>query len=114
MKLNDMKRKHTAIQREGKRMYTRLLEMYEECNELQSMIRGIEKDDYDPIPLIFGGEFYIDEDDDHHPGRARREAGADTAGSKADHRHPESLDPADGRCDRRGSVSANGRRGNAE
>jgi hypothetical protein len=36
--------------------------MSDEINDLRKQIEVIEGEDYDPIPLIFGGDFHIRED----------------------------------------------------
>ncbi|MCF7995593.1 MAG: hypothetical protein K9L88_12215 [Chromatiaceae bacterium] len=65
MKLNDMKRKHNALLIQGQNLYASMLEKYDECVDLQRRIKAAEKEEYDPIPLMFGSGFYIDEADEH-------------------------------------------------
>jgi hypothetical protein len=60
--INDLKRQHNAAMDEGVKLYARIRELHTVCNDLQMQIRDAEGDDYDPIPLIFGDGFWIDED----------------------------------------------------
>ena len=63
-RLNDMKRRHNAIHEEGCEHYNKMMDIYKEMQELREQIKEIEGDDYDPIPLIFGGGFHIHEEDE--------------------------------------------------
>ena len=60
--INDLKRRHNALQEEGRPLLARLEEMRDECYEIQAKLSDAEGDDYDPIPLMFGAGFWIDED----------------------------------------------------
>ena len=64
MKLNDLKRRHNALLKEGQAAYAQMLETHAEVISLQDRIKEIEGDDYDPIPVLFGGGFYIHEEDE--------------------------------------------------
>ena len=63
-RLNDMKRRHNAIHEIGADHYAKMMKIYDEMMELQRRIKEIEGDEYDPIPLIFGGGFHIHEGDE--------------------------------------------------
>lgn len=60
--LNDMKRRHNTLQAEGQALHEKLTEMGEKLVALRKQIEAEEGDDYDPIPLIFGAGFYVDDD----------------------------------------------------
>lgn len=63
-RLNDMKRRHNAIHKEGCEHYKKMMSIYEEMQELRAQINKIEGEDYDLISLIFWGGFDIHEEDD--------------------------------------------------
>lgn len=67
MNLNDLKREHNRLQKKGRKQYAKLIKKTERINALREEIKKIEGDDYDPIPLIFGGDFNIYEDGEHVP-----------------------------------------------
>ncbi len=60
--INDLKKKHNALQTQGQELYARVLELYDQCTEIQRILQKVEGEDYDPIPLIFGDGFWIDPD----------------------------------------------------
>jgi hypothetical protein len=64
MKLNDLKRLHNALLTEGQQKYEEVSAIYKRLIDLQKQIEEIEGENYDPIPLIFGDGFYIDEADE--------------------------------------------------
>ncbi|MEY4719609.1 MAG: hypothetical protein RL563_2227 [Pseudomonadota bacterium] len=64
MKLNDLKRLHNALLTEGQQKYEEVSALYKRLIDLQKQIEEIEGENYDPIPLIFGDGFYIDEADE--------------------------------------------------
>ena len=64
MNINDLKRKHNALLSKGQDEYAKMLETYNALMELQKRIAEIEGDEYDPIPLIFGGCLHIHADDE--------------------------------------------------
>lgn len=58
--INDLKKKHNALQTQGQEAYARVLELHAKCTEIQRILEKVEGEDYDPIPLIFGDGFWID------------------------------------------------------
>jgi len=62
MKLNDLKRKHNALQKEARELYVKVQGMTVEINDLRGRIQAIEGEDYDEIPLIFGGDMHLYDD----------------------------------------------------
>ena len=60
--INDLKREHNAAMEKGRELYARFEPLHKRCMDLQMQISDAEGDDYDPIPLIFGDGFWIDED----------------------------------------------------
>jgi hypothetical protein len=64
MKLNDLKRLHNALLTEGQQKYEEVSALYKRVIDLQKQIEEIEGENYDPIPLLFGDGFYIDEADE--------------------------------------------------
>ena len=64
MKLNDLKRLHNELFIEGQQKYKEVEAIYKRVMDLQQQIQEIEGENYDPIPLIFGDGFYIDEADE--------------------------------------------------
>ena len=64
MKLNDLKRLHNALLTEGQQKYEEVSAIYKRLIDLQKQIEEIEGENYDPIPLLFGEGFYIDEADE--------------------------------------------------
>jgi len=64
MKLNDLKRLHNALLTEGQQKYEEVSALYKRVIDLQKQIEEIEGENYDPVPLIFGDGFYIDEADE--------------------------------------------------
>lgn len=67
MTLADLKRRHNRLLTEGQEIYARLELMYREILRLQADIQKMEGDDYDPIPMMFGCGFDIDEVDERTP-----------------------------------------------
>lgn len=63
-RLNDLKRRHNAIHERGCELYAESMKIYHEMMELRKEIEEIEGDEYDEIPLIFGGGFNILESDE--------------------------------------------------
>ena len=59
--INDLKRQHNQLLADGQRAYAHMLKIHARCVDLQKTIEAEEGDDYDPIPLIFGGGFWVDE-----------------------------------------------------
>jgi len=60
--INDLKKKHNALQAEGQEVYAKVLSLHEQCTAIQQILQKEEGEDYDPIPLIFGDGFWIDPD----------------------------------------------------
>lgn len=58
--IDAMKREHNRLQARGRRVYAEASELFRQCISLQERIQKAEGDDYDPIPLLFGGGFYVD------------------------------------------------------
>ncbi len=58
--IDDLKREHNRLQQQGRRAYSEASELFRQCIDLQDRIQEAEGDDYDPIPLLFGGGFYVD------------------------------------------------------
>lgn len=59
MNLNDLKRSHNALQHMARAQYEAIQESCTEIQELRKRIAEIEGDDWDPVPLIFGGDLHI-------------------------------------------------------
>jgi hypothetical protein len=64
MKLNDLKRLHNELLTEGQKKYEEVSALYKRVIDIQKQIEEIEGENYDPVPLIFGDGFYIDEADE--------------------------------------------------
>ena len=64
MTLNALKREHNQLLELGQQKYQELTALYKRLIDLQKQIEEIEGENYDPIPLIFGDGFYIDEADE--------------------------------------------------
>jgi hypothetical protein len=62
--VNDLKKQHNKILEEGKALYEELIHKYHCLIELQAQIEEIEGDEYDPVPLLFGAGFYINENEE--------------------------------------------------
>lgn len=60
--LNNLKRRHNALLKEGQALWSQINEKYSVLIQLQKMIESEEGEDYDPLPLIFGDGFFIDDD----------------------------------------------------
>ena len=60
--LNDLKRRHNEIFYEGQNLMARIEELKDVMLALRKQIKDVEGEDYDPIPLIFGGGFWIDDE----------------------------------------------------
>jgi len=60
--INDLKKKHNALLERGQEMYAEVMRLHNQCLELQAHIEDAEGPDYDPIPLIFGAGFRLDDD----------------------------------------------------
>ena len=60
--INDLKKEHNALLERGQALYAEVMDLYERCCHLQSRIKKAEGDEYDPIPLIFGSGFNVDDD----------------------------------------------------
>lgn len=60
--INDMKRKHNVYMERGQQLYAEMMDLHEKCLDLRNKLKKAEGDEYDPIPLIFGGGFWIDPD----------------------------------------------------
>ena len=60
--INDMKKEHNAYMDRGQKIYAEVMELHAKCLELQRKLQEAEGDEYDAIPLIFGGGFWIDPD----------------------------------------------------
>jgi hypothetical protein len=58
--INDLKRSHNALMKQGHDAYDIVLELHEKVMALRKQIEAEEGDDYDGIPLIFGDGFWID------------------------------------------------------
>ena len=59
--INDLKKEHNRLLVEGKEAYAKVMDLQEKCISLQRQIKEAEGDDYDPIPLIFGEGFWINQ-----------------------------------------------------
>jgi len=59
MNLNDLKRKHNSMQADARSCYKWLEDISREIEALREKIRKLEGDDFDPVPLIFGGDLHI-------------------------------------------------------
>ena len=60
--INAMKRKHNDLFKEGQDLMARIEAIAPVMMSLRQQIEDAEGDDYDPIPVIFGGGFWIDVD----------------------------------------------------
>ena len=60
--INDLKKKHNALQDQGREAYAKVLSLHEQCVEIQKILQREEGEEYDAIPLIFGDGFWIDPD----------------------------------------------------
>jgi len=60
--INDLKRKHNELLARGQELYAEVMRLHNQCLELQAHIKDAEGPNYDPIPLIFGGGFHLDDD----------------------------------------------------
>ena len=60
-RINCLKRRHNTLQEDGRKLYARLLTLRDRCVAIQGQLQELEGDDYDPIPLLFGSGFEIDE-----------------------------------------------------
>ena len=58
--IDDLKREHNRLQQHGRRAYAEVAEIFRKCIDLRERIQKAEGYDYDPIPLLFGGGFYVD------------------------------------------------------
>ena len=61
--INDLKRKHNALLKEGQELFARIEELTPEMMAIRKTLREVEGDDYDEIPVIFGSGYWIDEDE---------------------------------------------------
>lgn len=64
MKLNEAKQKHNEMLKKGQGHYKKMIALYRDMLVLQNAIARTEGDNYDPVPLIFGGGFNIDPAED--------------------------------------------------
>lgn len=62
--VNDLKKKHNALQAKGKELYAQVEDLHRQCLSIQKTLEKAEGLDYDPIPLMFGDGFWIDPDID--------------------------------------------------
>lgn len=62
MNLNDLKREHNALQDKARKQYAKVLRTSHRIDGLRAQIKFIEGDDFDPVPLIFGGDLNIYDD----------------------------------------------------
>ena len=60
--INDLKKEHNEIFEQGQELFEQILPIHKKILELRTQIEQAEGDEYDPIPLIFGGGFWIDPD----------------------------------------------------
>lgn len=60
--INDLKKKHNVVMEDGQKLYAQVMQLHEQCLEIQKQLIEAEGEDYDPIPLIFGSGFWIDPD----------------------------------------------------
>jgi predicted nuclease with TOPRIM domain len=58
--INDLKKEHNALLERGQELYADVMKLHKQVLELQDQIKHAEREEYDPIPLIFGGGFWID------------------------------------------------------
>lgn len=61
--INDLKRKHNALLKEGQALWEKLEPLSDEMMAIRKTLEREEGDGYDPVPLIFGSGFWIDDDD---------------------------------------------------
>lgn len=59
MNLNDLKRQHNNLQHEARAQYAVVQKTCTEIEALRKRIEKIEGEDWDPVPLIFGGDLHI-------------------------------------------------------
>ena len=59
--INNLKRRHNAELEKGQELYAEVLKVHKNCLDMQAEIEREEGDEYDPIPLLFGDGFWIDE-----------------------------------------------------
>lgn len=55
-----LKIEHNAAQDEGAELWKQIKLLFDKCTALQDELKELEGPDYDPIPLMFGGGFYVD------------------------------------------------------
>ena len=58
--LNDLKREHNKLRAEGYELWERIEVVFERVTELRKQIEAADPDDYDPIRLIFAGDFDVE------------------------------------------------------
>lgn len=59
--INDLKRRHNALLKEGQALWEKLEPLSSAMMAMRKTLEREEGDDYDPVPLIFGSGFWIDE-----------------------------------------------------
>lgn len=57
--LNDLKRQHNNLQHMARAQYAVVQDTCTEIEALRKRIEKIEGEDWDPVPLIFGGDLHI-------------------------------------------------------
>ena len=62
--INDLKKIHNRLLEDGQALYAQLLRHSEEMLSLQNKIAEAEGDEYDPIPLIFGAGFNLNQNEE--------------------------------------------------
>lgn len=58
--LNDLKREHNKLRAEGCELWERIEVVFERVIELRKQVEAADPDDYDPIRLIFAGDFEVE------------------------------------------------------
>lgn len=60
--VNQLKRRHNKLQEVARELYAQCETIGKEINELREKIEAAEGEDYDPVPLMFGGGFHLHSD----------------------------------------------------